>query len=893
MSGETAVTPVSRRPFWVPPYWVWVALILAFGTWLRWPTLYNGFFSDDLVADAMADGEYAAPRGKLDLFNFTDGTPEDYKLLTRVGSLPWWTVPGLRLAMLRPLSSALILLDRALFGDNAFLYHIHSLLWWLGAMVMAAVLLRDLFSAPLAGCALTFFAVEQGHTLPLGWLANRGTLVAIVFCLGGLRAQLRYRAEHSLGAAWLAFACFSIALLSGEWAFPLLGYALGYALVADRAPWRERLLALWTAAIPGVLFLGARAVMRYGALNSGVYTDPLTEPGRFAYMALHRIPVFIADLVFAIPASWWGYNTPWRDLVLSWELVPPHIWLQLPGWHTWHVVLGLTAIVVMYYAVRFGLRDRPETERRSLHWLLAGGAISLIPVVSSFPTSRLVIPAALAVGAAAAALLLAAVTKLLALSRIAGWRWVFLARPTRGSALVCVLGIAAIVYFQFWRPSERSYGEANWTSGSYEAIRWFGREVEFDDTRIANQTVVILSAVDHSSTIFLPYLRRMLGHPMPHASLTLTAAPQAHDVYRPSANVLELTTLGGTFLSSEFEELYRAPRFKMREGELIDIGPMKVQIVRLIDGKPQIVRFTFEKNVDDPSYVFLYATVEGYVRVALPEIGERKRFRRAGWPSDVHLHEAVRAGRDPNITCLGLQPPLDECRLGLFFADCGGEGPPVLACRFNNDCRWFLHRCVAEEYEPSSCVPDNPCCIRNSQRGSRGTWPFPAESFMSDAGFAAALSEDLQGWGRAGWDVMSHMQLPVDIEPEWKPQIPRVFCTGIPGDQGPCSLGFVDFAKANPRSLALTFRSVRAFPTWALTLEVIDDRDGQLRARVCRIPVPRNEVDGECGANAEPECAVSGTVTLHGFPLYDVLYASPNGRIRADFADGGHVEAEF
>src|SRR5262245_55131487 len=94
-----------------------VGLGLLFGVWLRWPTLQNGYFSDDISALAMAEGAYAAPRGKLDLFDFTNGTPADHTLLMRAGSLPWWTAPGLRLAMLRPLSSALMLLDRALFGD--------------------------------------------------------------------------------------------------------------------------------------------------------------------------------------------------------------------------------------------------------------------------------------------------------------------------------------------------------------------------------------------------------------------------------------------------------------------------------------------------------------------------------------------------------------------------------------------------------------------------------------------------------------------------------------------------------------------------------------------------------------------------------------------------------
>lgn len=145
-----------------------VALVLVFGVWLRWTTLQNGFFSDDISALAMAEGAYASPRHKLDLFDFTDGTPEDHDRLMRAGSLPWWTVPGLRLAMMRPLSSALILVDRSLFGDLAWPCHVHSFLWWLGAMLMVAALFRDLFPPVFALLALFLFALEEGHTLPLG-----------------------------------------------------------------------------------------------------------------------------------------------------------------------------------------------------------------------------------------------------------------------------------------------------------------------------------------------------------------------------------------------------------------------------------------------------------------------------------------------------------------------------------------------------------------------------------------------------------------------------------------------------------------------------------------------------------------------------------------------------
>jgi len=895
----------ARRLWRGREYAFGVGLIMLFGIWLRWPTLQNGFFSDDISALAMAEGAYASPRHKLDLFDFTDGTPADHDRLMRAGSLPWWTVPGLRLAMMRPLSSALILVDRALFGDAAWPCHVHSFLWWIGAMLMAAALLRDLFPAQLASLALFLFALEEGHTLPLGWLANRGTLVAMVFCLAGLRAHLRYRRRRERRQAWIAFACFSVGLLSGEWAFPLLGYVLAYELFADTGSLRERAFALWPAALPGVLFLACRAMLGFGALNSGVYTDPLTEPARFLVMASQRMPVFFADLVFSIPSHWWGFNTPWRDRLLELELIPPQIWLRLPDWQAWHVVLGLLAMFACAVTLRFGLRNRPASERAELRWLLAGAFISLLPMVSSFPTSRLVLPAALAFSVGAAAVLLSAASRLRrTLSDViprnlgaVGFHAPQLRAVLRGGRWKIVLRSATllglVLFFQVWLAGSKSYNESRWARDNYEAVRRFMGDAEIDDSRIAQQRLVILSGIEHTSTIFAPYVRWFLKHPMPIATFTLSAAPYAHDVYRPASNVLELTTLGGTMLSSELEQLYRAPRFQFREGDVVDLGAMRVEIVRTIDNKPQIVRYTFDKSVDDPSFLFMYASPEGLVRARLPEVGERTRYRRPAFPS-LGFNQFMRANRDPNVQCPGPRPPADECRQGFFFADCGGSGPPVLGCRLSNECRWFTHGCVAEEYETSSCTANKVCCTPNPWRGPEGLWPFFQPSFMTEPGFAKQLSENLMAWGRAGWDVDSHLTIPVELEPRLAPVSPIVRCSGIAEAAGPCDVGLIDVASPRANSLYFTFRTPGVSGSWALSVEVVDGRDGDVVARICRVPVPPvPEAVGACGANVGAECATNGSLRLNLFPLDPYRVPQLAGRLRADFADGAHIEAEF
>jgi hypothetical protein len=807
--------------------------------------------------------------------------------------------------MMRPLSSALILLDRALFGSVGWPCHVHSFLWWIGAMLMVAALFRDLFPPVLALLALFLFACEEGHTLPLGWLANRGTLVAMVFCLAGLRAHLRYRRRGERRHAWVAFACFSIGLLSGEWAFPLLGYVLAYELFADTGTIRSRMFALWPAAIPGVTFLACRGRLGFGALNSGVYTDPVTEPARFLFMASQRIPVFFADLVFSIPSHWWGFNTPWRDRLLELELIPPQIWLRLPDWQFWHVVVGVIAILASVFTLRYGLRNRPPKERKELIWLIAGAFISLLPMVSSFPTSRLVLPAALAFSAGAAAVLLSAAGRFRsALEQVRppdahglGFNAPSILALIRAGQLRIVVGSALlfglVTYFQVWQAGTKSFWESRWSRDNYESVRRMMEEAEIDDSKIAGQRLIILSGIEHTTTIFAPYLRWFLGHPMPRATFTLSAAPYAHDVYRPAANVLELTSLGGTMLSSELEQLYRAPRFKFHEGDVVDVGAMRAEIVRVVDNKPQIVRFTFDASVDDPSFLFMYAGPEGLVRARLPEIGERTRYRRPTFPS-LGFNEAMRSGRDPNVQCAGPRPPFNECRQGFFFADCGGSGPPVLGCRLSNECRWFVHGCVAEEYETSSCNPSRTCCTPNPERGSHGFWPFFQPSFMSDSEFAKQLSLNLSAWGSAGWDVERYMKIPVELEPTLAPRTPNVSCTGTGPEPGPCDVGLLDVAPPKNNSLYFTFRAPGAGTAWALTVEVLDGRDGNVLSRICRVRVPSiATAAGDCGASAEPECASTGSLILNVFPLDPFRIPQLAGRLRAEFADGGHIEAEF
>ena len=107
-------------------YWLVVLLLGGLGLSFRWPALRTGFIVDDYAQLSMMQGTYPVPRAPLALFTFSNGSLRDNDTLRASGFFPWWSQSDLRISLFRPLASALMWLDRALFGGDAFAYHLHS-----------------------------------------------------------------------------------------------------------------------------------------------------------------------------------------------------------------------------------------------------------------------------------------------------------------------------------------------------------------------------------------------------------------------------------------------------------------------------------------------------------------------------------------------------------------------------------------------------------------------------------------------------------------------------------------------------------------------------------------------------------------------------------------------
>jgi hypothetical protein len=645
---EHAMCMLSFRSF--RAHALGVALILALLTWFYWPSLSDGLFADDYVAMAMMEGSFAAPRGPLDLFNFGDGTAEDVRALRRLGSLPWWAPDDHRLRFLRPLSSATWQLDRLLFGRHYGAYHAHSLLVFFALVVSASLLYRRLFSPAVALLATAIFALDDSHRFPVLWLSNRGGIYALLFGVLALHAHLAFRESRRGIYACLCALSVSVGLLFGEWVIPMLAYIAAYELVAARGSWRRRALSLLPSVAPAVLFLTARAALHYGARGSGAYVDPGVEPARFALSVVHRVPVFFADMFWNVPSEWWDHGTPWRDRLLGLWIIPPELWVQLPGWHFFHLGLGIAALLALGWGVYFCWRNLSEDERRHLRFLLLASVAALIPMVGSFPSTRLTIAAYCGLAPLFALVLREVAQRLRALTYT----------PTLGFALkltgYAVL-LGAIFHMQLEEPLQANVqGQCD----HYASTREWVAAADLDPKRVATQRVFLLAGSEFTTTFFFSYIWAHEGGPLPRSFYPITTCPCAHYVERSADNELVLRALGTSYLGSGEENMFHPPRRVWAEGEAVQLDGLRVRAENVVDGLPTVLRLTFDRSLEDPSYAFLIAAPFGLVRPILPALGEQTLLARAADPSwiEIERHRFVsRLMPVPEMLHYGSFPP--------------------------------------------------------------------------------------------------------------------------------------------------------------------------------------------------------------------------------------------
>jgi len=559
--------------------WVTVVLlggVLAVGAFYNRAALRAPLTLDDFAQRAMIEGTLTPSRGPFNLYDFISN--DNRAALLERGAIPWWSDGRLVIRFLRPLPSALVWIDHRLFGYGAAAPHILSLLWWVAAVLAAYALYRKAIGPRAALLAALIFALSPTLAIPLVWLANREALITLTFAASALTLYLRWRQDRSRAAGLIAAAAFGASALTGEYALCLVGYLVAFEICHRNEAWRRRLTGLLPAAVPLVLYTIAHAALGYGATASGVYRDPIADPGGY----LRGLPRAISVL---LGSGWLG-----MDETSSWF-----------SSSAFRAVLILAGAALVPGTIRSARRSPPGAAPGGGAWLACGSVLALLALAATVPSRRTLGVAALGVSGALGVLI------------ERGARG--LRRPLQGSALVGAVVAALIGYVHI-------------VAAPLETRRLSVDAVEAETQNLAQFTVLerqdrpfdttlLLRANYPPSVVWTPF---HLREHAPKRWRVLSYTFESIKAIRTSPSSIEVVEDEAPIFPMGPSDVFRTTPFSV--GDVTEIPGLRVSVLRIDDeGRPRGVRYELDRDLDGDGVAWISEGRSGFSDVAPPPVG--------------------------------------------------------------------------------------------------------------------------------------------------------------------------------------------------------------------------------------------------------------------------------
>ena len=344
-------------------------LVVLLGIALHLPSLGWGFFMDDYVHLGVLTGEWQHPQLRSwSLFDF--GEVKDFEYRPDFdGGFPWWTDQDWKARFFRPVSSLSVWLDFQMFGEWAPGFHLTNLLLF-GLLIRSLYpLYRSWGLGPKAAfMSMLVFACLDDNLTPVGWLANRNSLLATLLIVLAMLLVQRARLESStwsLLGAFLACGGAVLAKESGVVAFLIVGAYLVWdakAYQSSLPPLVYRLGLTLAVTLP-ITYLAAYVSAGYGT-RSLFYAMPWDSPVRF----LQHLGILLATI--------------WTNLMMPFPLDTLSFHPEQLYWLFW--VAALPGVLLMIPLLR-GLRGNGSKIMPGLLWLL----VTLVPQGGAAISDRL------------------------------------------------------------------------------------------------------------------------------------------------------------------------------------------------------------------------------------------------------------------------------------------------------------------------------------------------------------------------------------------------------------------------------------------------------------------------------------------------------------------------
>lgn len=613
----------ARREHTLYLWFLLAACIVA--NLLRYRALQVGLMSDDFMQQAMIDGIYPGgdTYGPFDLYAFLRHDVMIWHV--EQGTAPWWSVPELHGTVLRPLASLLLWLDRTLLPGQVALWHFHSMLWFAAAIVALGLAAGRMLPRSWAILAVIFFACEAGVISPLTWLANRCVLVCATFGFLAIWAHIEWRSPNALTPDWrkrhgglFVGALMTACIASGEYGLGILAYLCAWELFLGPGQSREKLRALVPALVPVVIYLIIHKLQGYGTSGAEVYADPFHTPLGYLDWASKRVPQLASGGFWSIDAATINvYRFGLMRNRESWWMPPNPTAEQ---YHQGHINMSLCGVALACVILALVRRAWTHDERRALRVLLLGGVLGLFPISVAPAHARLLVVAQLAVCGVIAAVLVG--TYRLVLGKVETPNSLIMGSRVRGAVLVPLAGLLA------W---QHTLGDIRW-GNSYlryldalqasNMVAFTQGDLLSDD--LTGRDVIIVNGPSQSVGLFGSFVLHTADLPTPRSWRPLTIGSNFASVAnRPAANTLVVSTVQGAWLRNAGELFFRREDQPLRTGDKLVYPTLSAEVLRDDGGHPTAVQFVFDRNLDDPSLVFVVATERGIMRWKVPPVGGR------------------------------------------------------------------------------------------------------------------------------------------------------------------------------------------------------------------------------------------------------------------------------
>jgi hypothetical protein len=556
-----------------------IPAIVALGVLLAVPSLWIGFYQDDynLIA-ALRRGV----RPFYDLFRFATGNVRSNEALIASGVYPFWIAPDFKLHLIRPLSSIVLSIDNAVFGNHPLGYHLHTLAWYAALLVGVSMLFRRVLPPASATLSLLVFALRASHTMSFAWISARHVLVAAVPSVFALLAYVRAVREGSTRALILAMGLLVLGFAGSEVALGIVPFLIGFYLVEVPAKGASR-RAL--ASIAPTVLITAAYLVAYAALGGGAhatlgYRDPIADTDSFIDSALRRIPVYLGDALLGIPA----------EVGAGFSLVES---------------LGIALFAVSLCVLVFRTMSRESREQsRALAWLTPAAVLALGPGLATVWGHALVI-ADLGFAALIGTLLVAAID---GIRRSEGaMKWFGFA------AAAFVLVVCHVLV-----PPILTLRSTATTARRSEISTTMAMTAELDASPA--KTVLLVGAPD-AITYF--YARDVLETLAPERLACWSALVPSNGPYRltrTDVNSLRLEEMEPP-RNNRYSSFFAASRSFSLNDEVQQCGA-KIRIRGVRSGSPTVLQIETDGSLDDERFELLGMKDFRLRRVRMPAVGQ-------------------------------------------------------------------------------------------------------------------------------------------------------------------------------------------------------------------------------------------------------------------------------